>query len=147
METRLRGPFGVVLVVTLLATVGGGCRRREEAPPVQWEGQEKPAALPEKFPKDVPVYPNATIDAAVTGRGGIVIWKTSDPLPKVQRYYTEQLNAKGWHVTTYPGVSAPWLGDGGVTVIGTGWGRRISFAIGEKEASTVITAVWHGKSS
>ena len=108
--------------------------------------------MPADFPKDIPVYPNATLQAAVTHdgapteQGAYLAWSTKDEIPAVRHFYTEKLDAEGWHVISYPGVATAWMGEGGVTVVATKWGRMAAFAIGAKEGETLISLVFPGKS-
>ena len=59
----------------------------------------------------------------------------------MRHFFTEKLDAEGWHVISYPGVPAAWMGEGGVTVVATKWGRTASYAIGAKEGATLISLV------
>ena len=60
---------------------------------------KKSTALPDDFPKDVPIYPNAKLDAAVWGKGlpsedgAFVAWKTQDEIQVVRHFLTEKLDA------------------------------------------------------
>ena len=124
--------------------VGGvflaGCGEPEERPHLRWKTGD---TLPADFPTDIPVYPKATLDKAVTSQdrdaGAFVGWRTTDPIPEVRHFYTTKLDEQGWHVTAYPGLPAPWMGEGGVTVVGTKWGRTVSFAIGAQDEKTLIS--------
>lgn len=56
-------------------------------------------ALPEAFPKDVPVYPGATITANATVKDGVqVVLKTADPINKVAAFYSDKLKAGGFEI-------------------------------------------------
>jgi len=134
-----RGLTLIALASACLALVasgcGGGC-----GPDTRVARESD--TLPEDFPKDIPVYPNAEFGKFVRyGGSGVVVWEAPDPVATVKEFYARELAAKGWRVSTYPGLAAPWMGDSGVTVIATGWGRRISFALGERGDKTAITAV------
>jgi len=95
----------------------------------------------------VAIYPNATFKEAVTGEGlptedgALLSWSTKDDIPAVRHYFTEKLDTEGWHVISYPGVPAGWMGEGGVTVVATKWGRTASYAIGAKDGATLISLV------
>jgi hypothetical protein len=102
------------------------------------------ASLPADFPKDVPIYPGATVKHAVTpdsGSGMVVIWETPDKVPAVQEYLNRELQAQGWKVAALPKVAAPWLGERGTTLVATRWGRQVSLSLGEHEGNTAITFV------
>jgi hypothetical protein len=135
--SRSREPIAVLTVVCLvsLALVSAGCGKSE--PPVEWKTTKE---LPANFPADVPVYPNAQLDTVVSGKGSVIFWHTTDPVPAVQAFYTKELNAKGWHVTTYP-VVVNWMGEDGVTLIGTVWGRQVSVSVARQKDRTVISAL------
>ena len=138
-----------LLAAVLVAASLLGCADDDSAPA---QKLKKSATLPADFPKDVPVYPNATFRTAITTKdapteqGGYLSWSTKDEIPAVRHFYTEKLDAEGWHVISYPGVAAGWMGEGGVTVVATKWGRMASFAIGAKEGATLISLVFPGKS-
>jgi hypothetical protein len=58
-------------------------------------------ALPEGFPKDVPVYPGSTVTMGITTKEGIqVALKTADPANKVATFYNEKLKGNGWSIET-----------------------------------------------
>ena len=142
MTRRIQRAAGALAMIGI-AAAGIACSR-EQAESVPWTVSEGKA--PAEMPSDLPVYPNAKYEVGLTRRGGLVIWRTPDPLPAVQRYYMEQFRAKGWRVAAYPGGSGSWLGAGAITLIATNAaGRRVSMSLGTQEGSTAITALWHGK--
>ena len=56
-------------------------------------------ALPETFPKDIPIYPGAKITANVTVNDGAqVAFQTPDSAGKVVSFYTEKLKAGGFAI-------------------------------------------------
>jgi hypothetical protein len=136
--------FAAVLVAVCML----GCADDQSGPSIKWK---KATAMPADFPKDVPVYPNATLMSSVTGEGlpsesgAYIAWTTKDEIPAVRHFYTDKLDADGWHVISYPGVPAAWMGEGGVTVVATKWGRTASFAIGAKDGATLISLVFPQK--
>jgi hypothetical protein len=125
-----------------------GCADEHEAPAVKWR---KSTTLPADFPKDVPIYPNAQLLNAVTGEGiptedgAYIAWSSRDQIPAIRHFYTEKLDGEGWHVISYPGVATAWMGEGGVTLVATKWGRTASFAFGAKDSATLISLVFPGK--
>lgn len=128
---------GLVLLGALLAA---GCGGGEPAS-TTWK---QSASVPADFPKDVPIYPGATLKLAVTpeqGSGMVVVWETPDKLSAVQSQLTKELEAQGWTVSVLPSVAAKWLGEGGATVVGTRWGRQVSFALGPRPETTTIAFV------
>jgi hypothetical protein len=133
-----------VLAVMLLAACTLGCADERGGSNIKWK---KSATLPADLPKDVALYPDATFKDAVTGEGmptesgAFLAWSTKDEIPAVRHYLTEKLDEEGWHVISYPGVAAGWMGEGGVTVVATKWGRTASYAIGAKDGATLISLV------
>ena len=138
----------MLTAVLVAACMTIGCADEQGGRAIKWK---KASVLPADFPKDVPVYPNATLMAAVTGEnlpsenGAYIAWNTKDEIPTVRHFYTDKLDAEGWHVISYPGVPSAWMGEGGVTVVATKWGRTASFAIGAKDGATLISLVFPRK--
>ncbi|MEJ2347605.1 MAG: hypothetical protein P8Y17_00185 [Patescibacteria group bacterium] len=65
---------------------------------------EQGGELPDSFPSDFPVYPNATPTGSWTAAGddtnGLsVLWETDDSISKVTDYYKEELPKAGWKIT------------------------------------------------
>jgi hypothetical protein len=68
--------------------------------------------LPADFPKDIPLYKNATLvssgfymDDPKLGKS--LIFETGDPVDAVITYYKTQLPANGWTVTKPPYIANP----------------------------------------
>ncbi|MCR4412295.1 MAG: hypothetical protein NUV77_07700 [Thermoguttaceae bacterium] len=58
-------------------------------------------ALPEGFPKDVPIYPGSTVTLSVSTKDGAQVGlKTADPRAKVAEFYKAQLKSQGWEIET-----------------------------------------------
>jgi len=56
-------------------------------------------SLPKNFPKDVPIYPGARIEAGGRmGKDVAVTLKTSDSPDQVQEFYQKALQRQGWKV-------------------------------------------------
>lgn len=65
---------------------------------VQMSG-EGGLALPEGFPKDIPIYPGSTVTMSVKVEDGMqVTLKTGDPASKAADFYKEKLKADGWAI-------------------------------------------------
>jgi hypothetical protein len=141
-----RGTLRILATVLVAAMLG--CADEQGGPPIKWKTTH---ALPADFPKDVPIYPGSAVGSAVTGEGmqiedgAYITWTTSDQIPAVRHFLTDKLDAEGWHVISYPGVPTAWMGEGGVTVVATKWGRTASFAIGAKDGTTLISLVFPQK--
>jgi hypothetical protein len=133
-----------VLAVLLVVACMTGCADEQAGTELKWK---KSSTLPADFPKDVAIYPEATLKDVLTAEGvptengAFLTWSTKDGIPAVRHWFTEKLDADGWHVISYPGVAAGWMGEGGVTVVATKWGRTASYAIGAKDGATLITLV------
>lgn len=62
--------------------------------------------LPKSFPKDFPVYKNATVISSASNvqqenvNGQLVIFSTKDGLDKVVPFYKKELASKGWEITS-----------------------------------------------
>jgi len=144
MVQRNRGALRILAAVLVAACMVGCADDPGGGAKIKWK---KSQTLPADFPKDVPIYPNATFKDAVTGEGlptesgAFLAWSTKDDIPAVRHWFTEKLDAEGWHVISYPGVPAGWMGEGGVTVVATKWGRTASYAIGAKDGATLISLV------
>lgn len=62
---------------------------------------EEGGELPENFPKDFPIYPEAKLTSSWTASGeeteGLsLVWETNDSIDKVAAYYREKLTESGW---------------------------------------------------
>jgi hypothetical protein len=64
---------------------------------VQVTSGDKGGALPDYFPKDVPVYPDATINiSSRTREGMMVMLKTNEPPETIKQYYEKASKEQGW---------------------------------------------------
>ena len=62
---------------------------------------EKGVALPDDFPKDVAVYPKATVVTSMTMEKTMhVSLKTADSAEKVAAFYKKKLDEDGWKINT-----------------------------------------------
>jgi hypothetical protein len=58
---------------------------------------EKGVALPDDFPKDVPVYPGATINfSSKTREGMLLMLKSTESPEKIKQYYEKETKQQGW---------------------------------------------------
>ena len=65
---------------------------------------EEGGELPENFPKDFPIYPEAKLISSWTASGeeteGLsLVWETNDSIDKVSAYYKEKLTESGWKLS------------------------------------------------
>jgi hypothetical protein len=68
---------------------------------VQIAGDGGSVALPEGFPKDVPIYAGAKVLTSMkSGEAMHVTLQTSDAASTVSAFYKEQVKASGWEIKT-----------------------------------------------
>jgi len=90
------------------------------------EGSDK---VPADFPKDFPVYHNATVKSygpilrSTPELGSVLVLQTSDPKTTVLEFYKKELPANGWTVQTFNGAPD--------TLAGSKGDRRISVNVSE----------------
>jgi hypothetical protein len=59
------------------------------------------AEVPDGFPEDVPVYPDAKVlGSMVTGEGTVLTLRTADDSKKVTAFYHEKLSEQGWSLAS-----------------------------------------------
>jgi len=64
---------------------------------IQVTSGDKGVSLPDYFPKDVPVYPGATINiSSKTREGMMVMLKTNESAEKIKQYYEKANKEQGW---------------------------------------------------
>jgi hypothetical protein len=91
-------------------------------------------ALPDAFPKDVPVYPGAAVTANVTTKDGMqVMFKTTDSASKVAAFYNEKLKAGGFEIEATMNTGQ------GSMVTGKKDNRNVMVTTGGDSGGTVIT--------
>lgn len=60
------------------------------------------AQLPENFPEDIPLYPQATLIAteSLATKGTVkTTWRSSDTTETIEKYYQERLSSLNWEIT------------------------------------------------
>jgi hypothetical protein len=73
----------------------------KEGEKFQIAGGEGSVALPEGFPKDVPIYPGAKVQTSMKSKDAMTATlHTPDDAAKVSGYYKEQMKANGWEIET-----------------------------------------------
>jgi hypothetical protein len=73
----------------------------EDGSKIQFSSSEKGVALPGDFPKDVPVYPGATVMSSVNSKDGVMLTlQTTDAAEKVDAFYVKNLKDQGWNSET-----------------------------------------------
>lgn len=97
-------------------------------------GGDQAIALPDNFPKDVPIYEGAvTFTAVVAGDTMTVAWKSKDPPSKVGPFYKQQLKSNGWSSDT--AIDTP----DGTVVSGTKENRTLTASIGREDSGSIIS--------
>ena len=94
----------VAIALVVLVAFSFGCGKVERAPEKAAKATaaptgEKSFALPDEFPKDVPILKNATLEATVsTGDRMIVQLHTTSSIREAENYYLIALKKEGWTV-------------------------------------------------
>ena len=60
----------------------------------------KQASLPEDFPEDLPVHPEARVQGSMSmpGKGQMVTFETDESPDEIYRFYTDGLTGQGWTI-------------------------------------------------
>ena len=91
---------------------------------VKISASETGVALPEGFPKDVPVYKDATVQMASTqGKTMMVHLSVSAPVAEALKYYQDQLKDQSWEINS---------------TMNMGEGSMITAKKGDRQCSAVI---------
>jgi hypothetical protein len=81
-------------------------------------------ALPDDFPKDVPIYKGAVPQMATTqGKMMMVHFNSSAPVADILKFYQEQLKEQGWEIQTTMNI---------------GEGSMLSAKKGERECTATV---------
>jgi hypothetical protein len=88
-----------LMVAACAVACSGGEDARDggaQAPPVD---AAPPVAIPEGFPRDIPIYPGAVpgFASGSAGDSSVVTLATTDPPDKAYAFYREKLAGEGWH--------------------------------------------------
>jgi hypothetical protein len=101
---------------------------------VRIAGSEASVALPEGFPKDVPIYPGAKVAASVKSQDGMhVTLQTSDAGSKVSDFYKEQMKAQGWAIDTTMDMPQ------GTMLMGNKSGQALHVMVMSDDKATTVT--------
>ena len=104
---------------------------------VRIAGSESGVALPEGFPKDVPIYTGAKVTtSAKTNEMTTVVLTTADPVTKVADFYGEKLKANGWDVQ-----AAMNTGEGGMVTATKGKSTCTVYVARSDKETTVSLGV------
>ena len=97
-------------------------------------------ALPDAFPKDVPVYPGATITTNVTVKDGMqVVFKTADPASKVATFYNDTLKSGGFE------IEAAMNTEQGSMLTGKKGNRTVIVTTSRDSNGTIFTLMVHSE--
>ncbi len=144
------GFFGIGAAVSIGAFVALGCGGDQSEPSEASPGAEPAApaespaavnafdeiwmaALPEDFPPDIPLYPEAVVVKALsTPDSGLKVnWSTSDDPATVASFFSDSLAGQGWSTQRVDGAD-------GILVFADKGARSASFGIGGGEGKTTI---------
>jgi len=69
--------------------------------PAEGAPQAQPAGVPADFPKDVPIYKDATVSQVqdLANNAHNVIFSSTAPIPEVFSFYQDSMTKDGWKVT------------------------------------------------
>jgi len=91
-------------------------------------------ALPDGFPKDVPIYPGSAVTMSASTKDGMqVVLKTPDPSDKVAAFYKEKLKGAGWELET------SLSGEGSSMVSGKKDQRSVGAVVGRDSGGSAVT--------
>ena len=97
-------------------------------------------ALPADFPKDIPLYPGATVNGAASGTRGLgASFSTADAPDSVAEFYESELKEQGW-------VEVVKLTAGPATSISASKGNRV-FAVGLTKGADGRTMISVGETT
>lgn len=103
------------------------------------DGQEarmgEGVALPEGFPKDVAIYPKATIFVASKDKQGAmtVVLKVADATQQVTTFYKEKLKENGWEIENEMNMGTTMM------LQGAKEGRKLVVSINKDSEQTVVS--------
>ena len=100
-STTVTGPSGEQTTVTKKGDKTEITVQGRDGEKVTIAGGERGVALPEGFPKDVPIYPGATVASSVKqAKQFTVMLKAGDGVAKVADHYAAKLKENGWEIET-----------------------------------------------
>lgn len=100
---------------------------------VKVTASETGVALPEGFPKDVPIHTGATVQMASTqGKTMMVHLNLSAPVAEALKYYQDQLKEQGWEIE-----STMNMGEGSMVAAKKG-NRKCSAVILKQDKGTMV---------
>ena len=131
------GPEGEKTTVTQKGDSVDVTFKGKEGEEVQVSGGGSGVALPDGFPKDVAIYPKATVFASTKDKKGAmsVVLKIADPAQKVGAFYQEKLKESGWGIENTVNL-------GNMTMLEcTKDGRKLAVSINKDSEQTMATLV------
>ena len=93
--------------------------------------------LPDGFPKDIAVYPKATVFASTKDKSGAmsVVLKATDPVQQIATFYQEKLKENGWATENTTNV-----GNAMILQV-TKEGRKLNMSISGNSGDTMMNLV------
>jgi len=109
---------------------------------VKVTASETGVALPEGFPKDVPIYTGATVQMASTqGKTMMVHLNLSAPVAEALKYYQDHLKEQGWEIE-----STMAMGEGSMVAAKKGDRKCSAVILKQDKGAMVQLAVTQGES-
>jgi hypothetical protein len=135
-STTLTGPKGEKVTVTRDGAKVEGTAKGPHGEEVRWAAGEGGVALPDDFPKDVAIYPDAKPLASTSDKKHIsVTLKTADPSEKVAAFYKDRLKADGWEIEQTMNMGAISM------VHAAKGGRKATVSVNNDSDQTIVTIV------
>jgi hypothetical protein len=135
-STTVTGPEGEKATVTQDRQGVGITIEGKQGEKVRIAADEAGVALPDGFPKDVPIYPGATITASATTQNMMnVTLQTKDQPQQVRTFYQGTLKQNGWEMQST--MNTPQ----GVMLQATKAERTQVVTIGRDDDKTTISVV------
>lgn len=135
-STTVTGPEGDKATVTQDSSGVGITIEGQKGEKVRIAAAEAGVPLPDGFPKDVPVYPGATVIGSTTAQNMVnVSLQTADQPQQVRTFYQEKLKQNGWETQSTMDVPQ------GTMLHATKDRRTQTVTIARDEDKTVISLV------
>lgn len=104
-RTSFRGPRASLTSKIISGITGQKVQIDQKGSRFKFGGLSFGSGLPDSFPKDIPIYPQAEVDGFIGGEdgklsGSTTILTSKDSAAKIYDYYIKKLEDNGWTVTS-----------------------------------------------
>jgi hypothetical protein len=132
-STTVTGPKGEKVTVTQKGAAIEGTATGPGGEKVRWSSGEGGVALPDDFPKDVAVYPKATVVTSTSVKKQMTATlKTADPAEKATAFYKDKLKENGWTIESTMNI-------GNMSMLhGVKAGRKVTVSVTKDSDQTMI---------